>query len=420
MGLRHKQDVFRIGVFILCLLSVMTWWSPRVNPSPLTPQPKRYMTWEWPYFAGINNQVIMTLGTAVVNPLPGREVVIPDYRFMPRNGLKEEHYMSPAEIFNRDSLRDAGYLLEEDTREIATVRSRLTLGEVDDLKSDLAIIAFDENEGLWRAAAQSFVVWNLILPWIQGGPYRHLVPKLEPSEIVEQCAFDSAPELKDAVTIHVRTWKATFNLFGKSAESQCPEQVTPVLGWFFGSCGWDADYLMDNIERVQRSVTQPVLIATDDSEHPMIVGLLEKLGGRGRILSMSDRCRDRIRQRWPDPKDHEWRMNVYPTIIDSVVLSSSDTLLGSFFSTFSQIAAVRSEAAGNRVFFLQNRLQRLFWPNRGQIILAAATLVFYATWYFGVISKVKGTTNRTWVRIQRAFFRPTFSLRDSYGPTQMV
>lgn len=144
----------------------------------------------------------------------------------------------------------------------------------------------------------------------------------------------------------------------------------------------------------------------------MVSGLIEKLNGRGRLLTIGEKCREEIKRRWPSTEDHEWRLNVYPDLIESTALVLADTFLGTYFSTYSQIAAVRSSALGNRAFFMQTRLQRALWDNRGELILFALVIVLYIVVRWLRVSRGRSYASVLYIRLLR-LNKPNYCLRDS-------
>jgi len=401
MQTRQLQYIL-FGITLICLF-VYTSTRPIAT--------EKYVTWDVPYFAGINNQLIMMLSAAVFRPFQ-RRVVVPSFNFIARHGLNCSHSMPPTEMFAKEGLEAAGYVTDIDFETTEKQDQTRVHFRGQDAQSKIAVIIFDAKEYFWRATAQAFVIWNFAVPWLRGGPYRVIASHLRAADLLERCTLEAAPDIKTSVAVHIRTWSSDFNFENKTADEQCREQSFPFLNLWYGDCGWTPDYLYDNVIRVQRNDRQSVYIATDDASHSLINGLMQKLNGRGKLIKMGEQCKAEIKQRWPNQEDHEWRHKVYPDLIESSVLVMADTFLGSFFSTYSQVAAVRSIALGHRAYFMQTKTQRVLWDNRGEITLIALVLILGALVRWIRSSRTRSYAAVLYVRLLR-LGRPDYCLRNS-------
>src|SRR5436189_3291593 len=93
----------------------------------------------------------------------------------------------------------------------------------------------------------------------------------------------------------------------------------------------------------------------------MILDLVKQLDERAHFLEMSTSCSATLNDAYP-PDERDWRLATYWPIIEATALTRAESFVGSFWSTLSQLVAIRRDT--KRTFFFQTRLQAFLWDAR--------------------------------------------------------
>ncbi|KLJ13314.1 hypothetical protein EMPG_11742 [Blastomyces silverae] len=355
----------------ITLFSLPQWRQPLAHTGV-----QKYFTWDNPDFAYFNNQFILHLASAVNNPLPTRRLLSPGITCPAVRGVATSQLIPVTDVFDAVGLEQLGY----DTRpQLATsLQNASTLvvdftSEITEAPEQVVRITAP-SESYWQRSAFSFVRDSFILP-LRAGPWRKAARFFSLSEPLDACVKDMLPDiLPQAVALHIRTWPSDLS-FGQ--RDPCHQNEIPVLRNVFGKCDWTGSYLYDNVKRTQLNPDQPVVIATDDREGEVIRDLVKLLDGRAHFMEMTHKCKEAIRAAHPE-EEHEWRLATYWPIIEATALTRAESFVGSFWSTLSQLVAVRRST--KRTFFFQTRLQALIWDSRvalGILVIVGITYVGY-------------------------------------------
>ncbi|EGC46270.1 conserved hypothetical protein [Histoplasma capsulatum var. duboisii H88] len=336
---------------------------------------QKYFTWDNPDFAYFNNQLILHLASAVHNPLPARRLLSPGITCPAVRGVATSQLIPVTHVFNAAGLEKLGY----DTRpQLATsLQNASTLvvdftSEITETPEQVVRITAP-SESYWQHSAFSFVRDSFILP-LRAGPWRKAARLFTLSDPLDACVKDMLPDiLPHAVALHIRTWPSDLS-FGQ--KDPCHQNEIPVLRSVFGKCDWTGSYLYDNVKRMQLNPDQPVVIATDDREGEVVRDLVKLLDGRAHFMEMTHKCKEAIRTAHPE-EEHEWRLAAYWPIIEATALTRAESFIGSFWSTLSQLVAIRRPT--ERTFFFQTRWQALVWDSR----VALGVLVILGITYMG-------------------------------------
>ncbi|PGH33486.1 hypothetical protein GX50_03721 [[Emmonsia] crescens] len=337
---------------------------------------QKYFTWDNPDFAYFNNQFILHLASAVNNPLPTRRLLSPGITCPAVRGVATSQLIPVTDVFDAAGLEQLGY----DTRpQLATSLQNASTLVVDFANeiteaSEQVVRITAPSESYWQRSAFSFVRDSFILP-LRAGSWRKAAHSFTLSAPLDACVKDMLPDiLPQAVALHIRTWPSDLS-FGQ--KDPCHQNEIPVLRNVFGKCDWTGSYLYNNVKRTQLNSNQPVVIATDDREGEVIRELVKLLDGRAHFMEMTDKCKEVIKMAHPE-EEHEWRLATYWPIIEATSLTRAESFVGSFWSTLSQLVAVRRST--KRTFFFQTRLQALIWDSRvalGVLIIVLMTYVGY-------------------------------------------
>ncbi|KAF7587099.1 hypothetical protein BBP40_007719 [Aspergillus hancockii] len=323
----------------------------------------KYFTWETPDFAYFNNQFILHLASAVHNPLPSRKLLSPGITCPAIRGVQEAQVIPITDVFEARGLQALGYETDLQRWSDSATKAVSTLRV--DYYRDIAegpapiIEAKADTESYWQWSAIRFVLEAFVLPWTPRR-WRSAAHRFQLTQPLQQCVGSILPDLvPNAIAMHLRMWPSDLS-FGQN--DACYHGEVPFLKYIFAKCDWTGPYLYENVMRVQKSDKQPVIIATDDRNHLAIVDLVQRLGPRAHFMEMTDTCASLIRNAHPS-EEAQWRMATYWPIIEAATMVEAESFVGSFWSTFSQLIAVRRRRI-NRTFFVQNRMQEFVWQNR--------------------------------------------------------
>ncbi|KNG91733.1 hypothetical protein ANOM_000211 [Aspergillus nomiae NRRL 13137] len=329
----------------------------------------KYFTWETPDFAYFNNQFILHLASAVHNPLPSRKLLSPGITCPAIRGVQEAKVIPVTDVFDEHGLQSLGY--ETDLQRWSDPAAKAASTERVDYYTDIVegpsqiIEARAPTESYWQWSAIRFVLEGFVLPWTPN-QWRSTARRFQLTRPLQQCVDSVLPDLvPHAIAMHLRMWPSDLS-FGQN--DACYHGQVPVLKHIFSKCDWTGSYLYNNVLRVQKSETQPVIIATDNRDHPAIVDLVRRLGPRAHFMEMTETCTTAIRDAHPS-NETQWRIATYWPIVEAAVMVRTESFIGSFWSTFSQLIAIRRHRV-HRTFFVQNRLQEFVWGNRWIIVLA--------------------------------------------------
>lgn len=280
------------------------------------------------------------------------------------------------DVFSQSGLESIGY---ETNPEVARWMEKADTYEVDhyndlvEVDSPLVRIT-NRTEEYWQHSAFSFVRDVFILP-LTSHVWRKAAQRLTLSPHLETCVQDMLPDvLTDAIGLHIRVWPSDLS-FGLS--HACHRNEIPVLKYVWGKCDWTGSYLYDNVRRVEKRPDQPVIIATDNRNSTIVLDLIQLLGSRAHFLYVTEKCKNVLRDAHPK-EEEEWRLSAYWPIIEAGAMTHTESFIGSFWSTFSQIVATRRTT--QRTFFFQTRLQALIWDSRVIMGCLILTVGAYGGW----------------------------------------
>ncbi|OAX83649.1 hypothetical protein ACJ72_01980 [Emergomyces africanus] len=375
-----------LALAAILFVTVTLLYFPRWKQPLVQTGVQKYFTWDNPDFAYFNNQFILHLASAVKNPLPTRRLLSPGITCPAVRGVATSQLIPVTDIFDAAGLEQLGY----DTRpQLATSLQNASTLVVDFTNeiteaSEQVVRVTAPTESYWQRSAFSFVRDSFILP-LRAGPWRKAAHLFTLSEPLDACVKDMLPDvLPRAVALHIRTWPSDLSFGQKDA---CHQNEIPVLRNVFGKCDWTGAYLYDNVKRAQLNSNQPVVIATDDREGEVIQELIKLLDGRAHFMEMTQKCKEVVKAAHPE-EEHDWRLATYWPIIEATALTQAESFVGSFWSTLSQLVAVRRHT--RRTFFFQTRLQALIWGSR----VAIGVLFIIGTTYVGYACSRRVLTNR--------------------------
>ncbi|PGH14232.1 hypothetical protein AJ79_03207 [Helicocarpus griseus UAMH5409] len=338
---------------------------------------EKYFTWDNPDFAYFNNQFILHLSSAVKNPLPNRKLLSPGITCPAVRGVDKSHVVPVTDVFDSAGLEQLGYDTSPQTAsrlETASVRVVDYTSQITEVPEQVVRITAP-SESYWQHSAFGFVRDSFILP-LRAGPWRKAAHLFTLSKPLDACVNEMLPDiLPHALALHIRTWPSDLS-FGQ--KDPCHQNEVPVLSSVFGKCDWTGSYLYDNVKRTETDSKQPVVIATDDRQGKVIRELVELLGDRAHFMEMTDKCKEVIKAAHPE-EEYEWRLATYWPIIEATAVTRAESFIGSFWSTLSQLVAIRRDT--NRTFFFQTRLQAFIWGLR----VPLGTLAIIGTMYLGFI-----------------------------------
>jgi len=113
----------------------------------------------------------------------------------------------------------------------------------------------------------------------------------------------------------------------------------------------DLHVIMLNIERAQSAKDHPIYIPTDNDQSPLVLELKNRYASR--ILNINESC---------------YRNSILFPMIQNELLTQTQSFLGSFFSTFSIVVALRRDLA--QTYFIQTRNQFYFYHYISIIVIA--------------------------------------------------
>ncbi|KAB8230938.1 hypothetical protein ETB97_007397 [Aspergillus alliaceus] len=328
----------------------------------------KYFTWETPDFAYFNNQFILHLASAVHKPLPSRKLLSPGITCPAIRGVQEAKVIPVTDVFEERGLQTLGYETnlqrwsDPATKAASTQRVSYYTDIVEGPSPIIEAKAITES--YWQWSAIRFVLEAFVLPWTSNR-WRSAAHRFQLSRPLQQCVDSVLPDIvPNAIALHLRMWPSDLS-FGQ--EDACYHGQVPILRHIFSKCDWSGSYLYDNVIRVQQSESQPVIVATDDRKHPAIIDLVRRLGSRVHFMEMTETCVAAIRDAHPED-EIQWRTATYWPIVEAATMVQAESFVGSFWSTFSQLIAIRRQRV-HRTFFVQNRVQEFVWDYRWLLIL---------------------------------------------------
>ena len=135
------------------------------------------------------------------------------------------------------------------------------------------------------------------------------------------------PNLTQALGIHLRTWAADLSI-GSTSSRECISIHKDNPLHIFFKCQIltedDLKIIRLSIERIERSSNQPIYLVTDNHQSPLIIQLKGIYANR--LIKIEEKCHEETR---------------YTALIENELLRHTDSFLGSFFSTFSLVVAIR-------------------------------------------------------------------------------
>ncbi|KAA8649506.1 uncharacterized protein ATNIH1004_002177 [Aspergillus tanneri] len=359
---------------------------PAINSNPSDPFALPDEQWETPGFAYFNNQFILHLASAVHNPLPSRKLLSPGVTCPAVRGVQEEQIIPITDIFDEVGLQALGYETDplrwsDVTNNVNSTRRVRYYREITE-SPDCVIQASASTESYWKWSAIRFTLEAFILPFTSS-PWRSAARQFQLARPLQKCVDSILPDVvPHAIAMHLRMWPSDLS-FGQ--DDACHTNEVPVLKYIYSKCAWTGSYLYQNIMRVQNNDKQPVIIATDDRRHSTVLELVRLLGPRAHFMEMTQTCKAAIQDAYPHTET-EWRIAAYWPIIEAATMVQTEIFVGSFWSTFSQLVAVRRHQT-EQTFFVQNRLQELAWQRRWLLItLFAVGIVLGST---GIVRRLK-------------------------------
>ena len=292
-------------------------------------------------------------------------------------------------MFELQGFRAAGY----ETRQLRVkaletackdrVQSWVVVDSIRDARHSIAVDpesvvveVSNKRESYWSNTYMWFVLDVFVFK--RYGAWTEAIRRVtQPSHVVQTCIDSISPALEirqQALGVHLRMW-SDWN------DCETRDRRHPLL-IIYGKCNWNGDYLLKNIQRVQRDSQQLVIVATDNREHPAILELMNRLGGRGTFMTIGSDCGIEVAH---SVKDIAQRKSFCDAVIEWQGLFGVERFLGSYFSTFSQVVAVHRGM--RHVFFIQNRFQAwlaICWPELILLLVVLGTsfvlCIIYNSW----------------------------------------
>jgi hypothetical protein len=314
----------------------------------------KYLTWEIPSFAYINNQIVLHISIEMFNPT-GRKLISPGLWFPPIHGATSlivplsDIFSSKIKNLNitgdtpNDQISNIGIYNEKNNHLID--QNIHIVDNIRDIDSSNIIAVSNKYESMWSYMYVRFV----ILTFIVGGYYRSLAHNVisqykinDPISSCTEMIVEKYP-IEKSIGIHLRTWGGGVSLVN-AKECETIHKNNPLkLLWL---CRMDYHNLKNAIEPFEK-----VIIATDDSKAQIIKDLNET----GKIYMLNyTQIIDECRQFNKNSNYDEWMKAHGVALLDSEILSRTHTFIGNIFSTFSNVVAIKRK---ERSYFLQTTFQ---------------------------------------------------------------
>lgn len=314
------------------------------------------MTWEIPDFAYFNNQLLLHITVAAYNPLHSHLILSPGFHFPSFEGWPILRNLSFDELFETGHTRirsvDIGNALPA---RVATVREALRIAEDNCVN---AVQVTNQYEDLWAKMYTLFVVRVFLLGRVQD--VHDIIADLKytsPLRIcIEAALADQSLRISGAVGVHIRTWPKSFSLISNACEQI--NRYNPLRIMF--SCNFSRDLVIENIEMVRKLPAQRIFLATDDLSHPLVRDV--KTHYKNMVTEYHEKDMQRcLRKQDLIEQDVEFWLAVGYPIVQNEILAYADHFVGSFFSTFSQVIALKRRV--ERTTFFQSKFQRMVYSN---------------------------------------------------------
>ncbi|XP_055328184.1 uncharacterized protein LOC129581242 [Paramacrobiotus metropolitanus] len=344
---------FRIMLYVLGLLVAAFVVQHQLHPDcPPGTDGERYVTWEIPSWAYFNNQILLHVTVAAYNPLHSRVILSPGFQFNPIQGLQHLVVLPFGRVFEQN-------LTDFRSKKPLGVSMRRTV-YLQDVKKILedgcgyATELVNDREDLWGKMYTRFVVRVFLLGLHHDvsaviSRFRYTMP-------LRQC-IDSALQthgrkISRSIGIHIRTWKRDVSVVSHACDTI--NGHNPLRYLFV--CDLTTEAIVASIERVRKYPYQDLFLATDDVDHPVVKSIMAKYPTIQYEKNELDEC---LRGQNLSAKDLEfWSAMAHP-LIQNELLVQADAFVGSFFSTFTQVVAIKRGMV--RVEFFQTEGQRLFY-----------------------------------------------------------
>lgn len=159
--------------------------------------------------------------------------------------------------------------------------------------------------------------------------------------------------ISQMIGLHIRTWMTSVSLVSNACSKI--NGYNP-LRWIF-ACDLTDKLVIGNIDRVLQNVSpgQRVFIATDDVENRVVKAVRNHFPERIFQYQISD-LKECLRKQNLAQDDLEFWLAVGYPIIQNEMLVGTQYFIGSFFSTFSQVVALKRNL--ERTEFFQSAIQR--------------------------------------------------------------
>lgn len=347
-----KRIYIKIIALILVILSLGNFLLiPSSNES------KKYLTWEVPEYAFVNNQMVLHVSAHMFNPT-NRIIVGPDIRFPPIYGTKVQ-YIPLSKVFNIEKTKYNGSAVEVDT-----------VNEAVSSESEFVKIT-NNKDSFWDYMFIRFIIYVFVI----GGKWRQqahqIINQYKPLKggLIENCvniAMNQYP-ISNSVGIHLRTWSVDTSLAKEpSHECETIHRINPLkLLWL---CRTETDELHNAIANIP--INAPIFIATDNTNSVIIHNFKNKNKERNIYLIDYEKLLNDCYTNGTFSKEF---MRVHSlALIDSQLLAKSHIFIGNMFSTFSNIVAIKRS---NNTYFMQTTSQYIlaqylfYWVALGLVII---------------------------------------------------
>ncbi|KAI9298299.1 hypothetical protein K502DRAFT_354300 [Neoconidiobolus thromboides FSU 785] len=301
----------------------------------------KYLTWEVPGFAYINNQMILHVASELYNPT-NRKVVHPKLWF-PSIYNTQNKYVGINELYEEkfENLTDETY------KDVDTVSEAQS-------SDDNYIRINNSRESYWSYMYPRFIIYTFVI----GGNWRKQAHSImnryqyKKGGIINKC-IEMAKEqypIKESIGIHLRTWNKDVSLVNSHECDKIYHNNPLKLLW---SCKLDENNVSNMIDWLSNDKDTPILVATDDSHSSLISNLKSKYSKLYLINydKLLNQCFNETKE-----FDQKWMKVHGLAIIDNELLANTGQFIGNLFSTFSDIVAIKRE---NNSYFVQNTHQYL-------------------------------------------------------------
>ena len=165
--------------------------------------------------------------------------------------------------------------------------------------------------------------------------------------------------LTRALGIHLRTWAADLSIGSVSSRECISIHKNNPLNYFF-KCqiltSEDLQIIHSSIARAQESSHQPIYLVTDNHQSTLVIELKRVYANR--LIEIDEKCH---------------RESRFTALIENELLTRTNSFLGSFFSTFSLVVAIRRQV--HRTYFIQTTRQFYLYHYLISVIIGCLLLV---------------------------------------------